>query len=981
MSILNTIFPSSSERRVKSYRKTVEAINAFEPEIQALDAAGLLARSNALRSQIQGKADALLADKKANAEKDAEAEVLSGNRSASGNSKAAGAQDVRTSGFTKAEIKKILEPHITEAFALVREAAKRALNQRHYDVQLIGGLVLNDGMIAEMKTGEGKTQMATLPVYLNALMGRGVHVVTVNDYLSRRDAVWMGQIYSLLGVSAAVVNSEESFVYDPSHIAPPAETTGTDAGTDKTIEAAAHINVVLDKEREIGAFKVQYEFLRPVNRREAYMADVTYGTNSEFGFDYLRDNLEREPRGLRQREFHYAIVDEVDSILIDEARTPLIISAAVADSGELYVKFAQIARNLTEGEHYTTNEKYKSIAITDAGIDAAEAALGMKNMYSEGGVKYVHHLENAIRAKAIYKAEVDYIVKDGEILIVDPATGRVKAGHRWSEGLHQAIEAKEGVRIQQESRTQASITFQNYFRLYPKLGGMTGTGQTSSEEFVKVYDLDVVSVPTHRPIARLDKRDLIFKTEAGKFQAAVNRIKELHEKGQPVLVGTVSIEKSQELGALLKRAGVPYALLNAKPEFAEREGETIAQAGKKGSVTIATNMAGRGVDIKLGGVPSTPEEAQEIRDLGGLFVLGTERHEARRIDNQLRGRSGRQGDPGETQFYVSLEDYLMRNFAGNDFVKNLMTRMKIPDDMPIESGMVGRTLETAQTKIEGWYFDSRKHVFEFDNVLNQQRKRIYEDRRAILLGGEAGNEHNLEVAFARLKDFAKTLKRDEESEEADEENSYGVADLDDNGNAADVSTNHQAKMSEDEKLDAKRKEIDELSGDPMAFLKIFRTIMLQSIDTFWIEHIETMDHLRASVNLRAYGQRDPLVEYKKSGHQLFKDMDFAIQAQAVQVLTSITLDVGSQMKMEESVPVVAARDTSEDLARDMNLGHTGSAGGGFGGSMANSLANGSQSGMARPVISRSEGEDKVGRNDPCPCGSNKKYKKCHGANA
>lgn len=923
MSILNTLFPSASERKVNSYRKTVEAINALEGSISTLDNDGLMEKSNELRAQIQAKANEIMVEKTKGAED--------------------GLPDAKSKVFSKAEIKKILDPFLPEAFALVREAAKRTLNQRHYDVQLIGGMVLNDGMIAEMKTGEGKTQMATLPVYLNALLGRGVHIITVNDYLSRRDAVWMGQIYAMLGISVAVVNSEESFIYDPSHITPAAGETKA--------EAIAEAD---KKEDETGAFKVQYEFLRPVTRREAYAADVTYGTNSEFGFDYLRDNLERDPRNLRQRDFQYAIVDEVDSILIDEARTPLIISAAVADSGEIYAKFAKIARGLNEGEHYTTNEKFRSIAITDAGIDAAETALGMQNIYSEGGVKYVHHLENAIRAKAVYKAEVDYIVKDGEVMIVDPATGRIKAGHRWSEGLHQAIEAKEGVKVQQESRTQASITFQNYFRLYPKLAGMTGTGQTSSEEFVKVYDLDVVVVPTHRPIARIDKKDLIFKTEAGKFSAAVAKIKELHTKGQPVLVGTVSIEKSQELGALLKRAGVPYALLNAKPEFAEREGETIAQAGKRGAVTIATNMAGRGVDIKLGGVPSTPEQAEEIRDLGGLFVLGTERHEARRIDNQLRGRSGRQGDPGETQFYVSLEDYLMRNFSGNDFVKNLMNRMKIPDDMPIESGMVGRSLETAQTKIEGWYFDSRKHVFEFDNVLNQQRKRVYEDRRAILLGIEPGSEKNLEEAFTRLKEFAKELPSEQSSEDT----------------PADT-----VIISHDEKLEAKRREIDTLAGDNTAFLKIFRTIMLQSIDTFWIEHLETMDHLRGSVNLRAYGQRDPLVEYKKSGHQLYKDMEFAIQAEAVKVLSSITLDVGSQMKVEGVEPMVAARDTSLDLVQNLNLGHTGPVRDGF----ANVARN--SEGMARPVISRNAGEEKVGRNDPCPCGSGKKYKKCHGANA
>jgi preprotein translocase subunit SecA len=964
MSILNSIFPSGSDRKVKSYHKTVEAINALEPAMAALDMAGLLAKSQDLRAAVQAKSAELKAERMEKVKGYAADDIA--------------VIEAKASGFTKAEIRKILDPYLPEAFAIVREAAKRALNQRHYDVQLIGGLVLNDGMIAEMKTGEGKTQMATLPVYLNALMGKGVHVVTVNDYLSRRDAVWMGQIYHILGISVAVVNSEESFIYDPSHIIPATELASEPSDAAAADERKAEAQA-LEKERETGAFKVQYEFLRPVTRREAYAADVTYGTNSEFGFDYLRDNLERDPAGLRQRDFHYAIVDEVDSILIDEARTPLIISAAVADSGELYQKFAQIANKLEENTHYTTNEKYRSIAITDAGIDAAEAALGMENIYSEGGVKYVHHLENAIRAKAVYKAEVDYIVKDGEIMIVDPATGRVKHGHRWSEGLHQAIEAKEGVKIQQESRTQASITFQNYFRLYPKLAGMTGTGQTSSEEFVKVYDLDVISVPTHKPIARLDKKDLIFKTEVGKFSAVVSRIKELHQKGQPVLVGTVSIEKSQELGALLKRAGVPYALLNAKPEFAEREGETIAQAGKRGSVTIATNMAGRGVDIKLGGVPSTPELTQEIRDLGGLFVLGTERHEARRIDNQLRGRSGRQGDPGETQFYVSLEDYLMRNFSGNDFVKNLMTRMKIPDDMPIESGMVGRALETAQTKIEGWYFDSRKHVFEFDNVLNQQRKRVYEDRRAILLGTEPGNEQNLEDAYARLLNFAKNLQRDESATEREGDGESGG-----NNNDSSEAADKPAPIPEDERLEAKRKEIEATAGNNVAFLQIFRTIMLQSIDTFWIEHLETMDHLRGSVNLRAYGQRDPLVEYKKSGHQLYRDMEFAIQAQAVQVLGSITLDVGSQMKVGSTGPVVAARDTSADLDQALNLGRTNSImggntlGGGFGSGNAN---NGNQQSMARPVISRGEREGKVGRNDPCPCGSGKKYKKCHGANA
>lgn len=910
MNMLSSIFPSRSDRVVKSYTRTVDEINTLESEIKALSDDALKERSLALRDKAK-------------------------------------------------EIKepKGLDALIPEAFALVREASSRTLGQRHYDVQLLGGMVIHSGSIAEMKTGEGKTLMATLAAYLNALSARGVHIITVNDYLSRRDAVWMGQIYHKLGLSIAVVNADSSFVYDPLHIEP---THG---------ESQAEAEKETDrKEDETGAFKVQYEYLRPVSRREAYAADITYGTNSEFGFDYLRDNLERSAEGLRQRPFNFVIVDEVDSILIDEARTPLIISAASGDSGELYATFANIVKAMEEEVHFTKNEKYKSIAVTDAGIDYAEQALGISNIYSEGGIKYVHHLENAVRARAIYKNEIDYIVKEGEVLIVDPATGRVKGGHRWSEGLHQAIEAKEGVKIQQESRTQASITFQNYFKLYPKLSGMTGTGQTSSEEFLKVYGVEVISVPTHRPVSRIDKADLIFKTEAGKFQAVTNRIKELHEKGQPVLVGTVSIEKSQELGALLKRAGVPHLLLNAKPEFAEREGETIAQAGKRGAVTIATNMAGRGVDIKLGGAPSTDESYTEIKSLGGLYVIGTERHEARRIDNQLRGRSGRQGDPGETQFYVSLEDYLMRNFAGNDFVKKMMDRMKIPDDMPIETSMVSRSLENAQTKIEGWYFDSRKQVFEFDNVLNHQRLKVYGDRRKILIGQEA----DLEVFYEDLARFAAGIQNPDEETTDD----IGVD-----------AAQKMAKPSLIETLKTKREEFEKTGASRSAFLAILRTVMLQAIDTFWIEHLETMDHLRGSVNLRAYGQHDPLVEYKKEGHRLFKEMESAIKFQTVQVLASLTLEVGQQMHVEQgndSGKLILNNPTErvfgpEGSAVDMPMPN--SIGGTSGGSRESGATGGSgvsNSGAIREATIVS-GQDKVGRNDPCPCGSGKKYKKCHGA--
>jgi len=569
---------------------------------------------------------------------------------------------------------KNLDDILPEAFAVVREAAKRTLGQRHFDVQLMGGMIMHRGGIAEMKTGEGKTLVATLPAYLNALEGKGVHVVTVNDYLSRRDAVWMGQIHSFLGLSVGVLNHAESYLYDPEH-------------------------KDLDRERdELGSYKVVHDFLRPATRREVYDADITYGTNTEFGFDYLRDNLEYEFVKIRQKDHNFAIVDEIDSILIDEARTPLIISAPTTESEDLYRTFAHIALKMNENEHYTVDEKHKTISLTDQGIGMAEKLLGVENMYTEKGIKYVHHLETAVRAKANYKRDTEYVVKDGEVIIVDSSTGRLQPGRRWSEGLHQAIEAKEGVIVQKESRTFASITYQNYFRMYKKLSGMTGTAATSAEEFFKVYRLETFEVPTNKPIARADRNDLIFQTETGKFKALAKTIKELQKKGQPVLIGTVSIEKNEMLSNYLRRDGVVHELLNAKNH--EREGEIIAQAGRKGAVTIATNMAGRGVDIKLGGIPATPEQVDEVRKLGGLYVIGTERHEARRIDNQLRGRSGRQGDLGETQFYVCLEDSLMRIFA-KDMIKRMMGRLGIPEDQAIENRMITRSLETAQKKIEG----------------------------------------------------------------------------------------------------------------------------------------------------------------------------------------------------------------------------------------------------------------------------------------
>ena len=713
----------------------------------------------------------------------------------------------------------MLDELTPEAFAAVREAARRTLGQRHFDVQLIGGMVLHQGGIAEMRTGEGKTLVATLPVYLNALSGEGVHVVTVNDYLSRRDAVWMGQVYHALGLSVGVINHESSFLYDPSHV-PQSEEKADDAKRDT-----------------LGGFKVVHEFLRPCTRREAYAADITYGTNNEFGFDYLRDNLEYEPGNLRQRGYHFAVVDEIDSILIDEARTPLIISAPVSDAESLYPKFTAIARNLVPGEDYEIDEKRKQIALTDSGIEKAQATLGIENIYTDAGIKYVHHLETAVRAKALFERDKEYVVRDGQIVIVDEFTGRLQPGRRWSDGLHQAIEAKEGVAMQQESRTFASITFQNYFRLYEKLAGMTGTALTSAEEFYKVYGLNTVAVPTNKPSAREDHDDLIFQTEAGKYRAIARYVKELNERGKPVLVGTASVEKNELLSVHFKQEGIPHEILNAKNH--EREGEIIAQAGRKAAVTIATNMAGRGVDIKLGGNPAEDEQYEEVKALGGLYVLGTERHEARRIDNQLRGRSGRQGDPGETQFFVSLEDSLMRIFA-SDVIKRVMGTFKIPEDEPIQNGMITRALEKAQTRIEELNFDARKHVLAYDDVLNVQRKSVYDRRRSLLTGGRAGGNEAVDAALAEIA-----------------EEGFGEA------------------------IEKKKAELGE------SFYPLVRRFLLQTIDYLWVEHLEAMEYLRSSVNLRAYGQRDPLVEYKKEGLKQFRAMEETYAAHVRQILPNL----------------------------------------------------------------------------------------------
>jgi len=826
MAILSSIFGTAESKKVKSWGDLVSKINSLEKDFEGLSNEGIKDKTKEFREKLKDGSN--------------------------------------------------LDGILPEAFALVREASKRTLKQRHFDVQLLGGIALHKGGIAEMRTGEGKTLVATLPAYLNALTGNGVHVVTVNDYLSRRDAVWMGQIYSALGLSVGVLNHAESFLYDPDH-------------TQNEVKQSD-----LDKERDDkGSFHVVHEFLRPVVKKEAYLADITYGTNNEFGFDYLRDNLVYEKEQISQREPNYAIVDEIDSILIDEARTPLIISAPTTEASDLYIQFTKIAKNLDQEADFTVDEKRQTISLTQAGISKAEKMLGMDNIYSEGGMKFVHHLETAVRAKALFHRNKKYVVKDNEIVIVDEFTGRLQPGRRWSEGLHQAIEAKEGVRIKEESKTFASVTFQNYFRMYKKLSGMTGTAFTSKEEFYKVYGLETFLIPTNKPVARKDQNDFIFQNEKGKHKAVTKKILELHKKGQPVLVGTVSIEDNEIFSDLFKKTGIPHEILNAKNH--EREGEIIAQAGKKGAVTIATNMAGRGVDIKLGGNPSTIEAYEEVKSLGGLFVLGTERHDARRIDNQLRGRSGRQGDPGETHFFVSLEDNLMRIFA-TDSIKNMMGKFNIPEDEPIQNKLITNALEKAQERIEGFNFDARKHVLDFDDVLNHQRSVIYKRRKQILSG-------NSEDVFKYLLDSIQLL---------------------------------------DEPLGSQfRLKLEKFKEKPDSIHTI-RRVILQTVDTFWVDHLETMEYLHSSVNLRAYGQRDPLVEYKKEGLRYFKNMEASIIRQVAEFF----------MRLDDKTEFNSSNSTIEKVAT--------------------SVAD-----IRKEPVSQ---EKKIGRNDLCWCGSGKKFKKCHGLN-
>ncbi len=796
-----------------------------------------------------------------------------------------------------------LEEMLPEAFAATREASKRTHGQRHFDVQLIGGVVLHEGKIAEMKTGEGKTLTATLAIALNAISGKGVHLVTVNDYLVKRDTQWMGEIYHILGLSTGCLQHDSAFVFDPDHVS--------------------------EDERMAR--------LRPVDRREAYAADITYGTNNEFGFDYLRDNMVVEIEQVVQRPLNFAIVDEVDNILIDEARTPLIISGAAEQATDRYYQFTTIVKQLRLDRDYEVDLKHRSATLTDEGIDHVERLAGIpagEGIYDERYIELTHYLEQSLTAEAIYHRDKDYIVRDGEVIIIDEFTGRMMDGRRYSEGLHQAIEAKENVRVRRQNVTMATITYQNYFRMYQKLAGMTGTAETESEEFFRIYNLPVVTVPTNRDMVRDDFGDLIFKTEHGKFTAVVREIDEHLKEGRPVLVGTTSIEKSEELAAMLQVHGIPHSVLNAKQH--EREAAIIAEAGKRGAVTIATNMAGRGTDIQL---------ENGVADLGGLHIIGTERHESRRIDNQLRGRAGRQGDPGSSRFFVSLEDELMRRF-GSERIGGLMDRMGMEDDEPIEHRMISKSIENAQTKVEGHNFDRRKHVVQYDDVMNRHREVIYGDRRQIIAGEEIHDkvEDMIEADIDRLV----------ESNVSDNDAKIDYDLIVEGYNA--LIPGDRIKIEEIEGL-PKADIVDILLEDaaeayeavaaqfsPENLPKVERRVLLHVIDRLWVDHLTTMDDLRQGVGLQAYGQKDPLVVYKTEGFRLFQLLLEHIQHDVVRNIYRVQ-PVAAQQPVQTRVSEATTTNAPVDQS------------------------NGSQQRRAR----------KVRPNEPCPCGSGKKYKYCHGA--
>jgi preprotein translocase subunit SecA len=831
-----------------------------------------------------------------------------------------------------------LEDILPEAFAVVREVSRRRLKMRHFDVQILGGIVLHEGRIAEMKTGEGKTLVATLPVCLNALEGKGVHVVTVNDYLAKRDTQWMGPIYNFFGFSVGVIQHDSSFIYDPSY-----------SSTDKRLE-----------------------FLRSCSRQEAYLADITYGTNNEFGFDYLRDNMKYDLSDYCQRELNYAIVDEVDSILIDEARTPLIISGPSEESTDKYYKINKIIPRLQKDSDYTIDEKAKSAILTEEGNIKVERLLGAGNLYDPSNIELVHHVLQALRAHTLFKRDVDYVVKDGNVLIVDEFTGRLMPGRRWSDGLHQAVEAKEDVKIESENQTLATITFQNYFRMYNKLSGMTGTADTEAEEFAKIYNLEVMVIPTNEPMIRGDHPDVIYKTEKGKFNAVLKEIEELHTKGQPVLVGTISIEKSEVLSHMLKKKGIPHSVLNAK--YHESEAEIIAQTGRSVAITIATNMAGRGTDIILGGNPKGlareflrdkkdyteddwkhafskaediwKKDREKVVSLGGVHILGTERHEARRIDNQLRGRSGRQGDPGSSRFYLSLEDDLMRIF-GSDRLSGLMGKLGMDEDMPIENKMVTKAIENAQKRVEAHNFDIRKHLIEYDDVMNKQRSEIYSFRKEILQG-----ENLKDRVFSMIEETIDELlsiycPEEKHREELDlkglRDAVYGIFSFVPAVTPSNVSSLRET-LSSDIRNAYEKKE-SEIGSEMMRYIE--KVIVLQVVDTQWKDHLLAIDYLKEGIGLRGYGQRDPLVEYKKEAFNMFVDMTDRISTEVLSRLFKIQIQKQEALKREPS--------------RQARLSY-----------------NRDEGSAAVQTVRRTK---KVGRNDPCPCGSGKKFKKCCGVNA
>ncbi len=910
MSFLTKIFGDPNAKIIQDIMPIVDKINSLESEMQNLTLEGLRAKTDEFKSRLK-------------------------------------------SGET-------LDDLLPEAFAVVRETSKRLTGMRHYDVQLIGGIVLHRGQISEMHTGEGKTLVATLPVYLNALSGKGVHVVTVNDYLAKRDAVWMGQIYDALGLSVGVIqNMLVSFKFHKHEVQIKEE------GVEK------------DDKEDMAVYKVKTEYLVSCKRKEAYECDIIYGTNNEFGFDYLRDNMVGALSEMSQRPLFYAIVDEVDSILIDEARTPLIISAPVQKAADTYYKFASLVRQLVENEDFNVDEKMRSATLTENGIHKMEKFLGVENVYAEGGIQTVHHIEQALKAETLFKKDRDYVVENSEVVIVDEFTGRKMPGRRYSEGLHQAIEAKEGVEIQRESQTMATVTFQNYFRMYEKLAGMTGTAVTEAEEFGKIYNLEVVTIPTNKQRQRKDLPDRIYKTEDAKFKAIAKEVKALQLKGQPVLIGTISVDKNEILSQYLEMEGVRHEILNAKNH--EREGEIVAQAGAPGAVTLATNMAGRGVDIILGGNPPDKEKSEKVKELGGLFVIGTERHESRRIDNQLRGRAGRQGDPGTSQFYLSTDDDLMRIFAG-ERIKAVMHSLRVPDDMPIENKTISKIIESAQRKVEGFHFDSRKHLLEYDDVLNKHREVVYGKRRQILKSYELQKakirgEQIAEENFKTLKELILEMVEQEienvvsfhtnyESRESwnfkeimetvttiyplsDEEKNKilnfkpqkaGVNEIEERSELIDYLVS-LAKEKYEEYLTKKITE-------PEFLLEVEKQVMLRAVDTLWIDHLVAIDHLRTGIGLRGYGQRDPLVEYKKETYHMFNQLLSFIQKETVYTIYKVSLG----MELAPSL-------------MQQNLVFSGAE---------------KEAGEKKTVVRKNSQFKEIGRNDPCPCGSGKKFKRCCG---